>query len=174
MVIPSRPPPAAGAPGIPHDIASMGSEEGLPQCYNGGFYSDPSFATGPDDDGPATYDRRIIRMAVVNCEANAPLSGNEDDVPVIGFVKMFLTQPAEGKGNDKADLWGEVAGVQRPGTSPQATLATARMPAISPSLRLIRRTPVSSRVTATKIVSAMAIGIPSRRRAFRNPNHTGQ
>ena len=42
------------------------------------------------------------------------MNGNKDDVPVIGFVDVFLTQPAEkviGQGQEQANIYGEIMGV---------------------------------------------------------------
>ncbi len=105
-----------GDPGIPDNTnPPPPGEDGAPSCYDGGVYSDPNMAP-PHDDGPLSYDRRIFTLAVVNClqyeiDTGKKLAGNVDDVPVIGFVDVFLTQPAEGKGNDKADIYGEIIGV---------------------------------------------------------------
>ncbi len=100
-------------PGIPNN-APIG-ENGNPTCYSGGQLSDPSMVD-PDDDGPDSIDRRVFTLAAVNClqyevDTGKKLAGNVDNVPVIGFVDFFLTQPAEGTGNDKADIYGEVIGV---------------------------------------------------------------
>ena len=107
-----------GPQGIPDNWNPGIGEDANPGCYGGGTMSDPSMDA--DDTGLDEIDRRIFVLAVINCVEHAPLNGNEDDVPVIGFVKMFLTEPAQGKGNDQADIYGEIAGVIRPGESDAA------------------------------------------------------
>jgi len=75
-------------------------EEGLPQCHATGAHSDPDI------------DRRIIHVAVLNCEeieaSGARMSGRTDPLPVETFVKVFLTEPMQ-KGSNST-LWGEVIG----------------------------------------------------------------
>ncbi len=97
-------------------------ENGNPSCYSGGAgtLTDPIFEDPNDpydDDGSHTIDRRVFTLAVVNCIAEGPLNGNQDNVPTIGYIDVFLTQPAEGQGNDQADIYGEIIGVTQPGTN---------------------------------------------------------
>ena len=93
-----------------------------PQCYTAGTLSDPSYDLNNDpndDDDPAYIDRRVFTLAAVNCRhyeavTGDKLAGNESNVPVVGFIDFFLTQPVEkqsGSGGDKADIYGEVIGV---------------------------------------------------------------
>lgn len=103
---------------IPKHAGENGHIENIPadtparQCYTGGSLSDPSMATNPDDDlqDPAFADRRAISLAVVNCldPAVAPLQGNESNVPIVGFVDLFLTEPSVDKGSEKANIWAEI------------------------------------------------------------------
>ena len=63
------------------EISATGGENGNPQCYGG--------TVAPND----TPDRMLLAIAIVNCLDDGPLNGNEDDVPTIGFAKVFLTEP---------------------------------------------------------------------------------
>lgn len=56
-----------------------GNESGHPQC---------AISQG----NPGVPDRRTFIMAVVNCSLHE-VNGNEDNVPVHGYVRMFLTEP---------------------------------------------------------------------------------
>ncbi|MCZ6839590.1 MAG: hypothetical protein O7G13_09965, partial [Alphaproteobacteria bacterium] len=92
---------------------------GAPQCYTGGTLSDSGFddpTTNADDNDPANIDRRIFTLAVVNClqyeiDSGSALNGNESDVPVIGFIDLFLTEPAVEQGSSKANIYAEVVRV---------------------------------------------------------------
>jgi len=93
-------------------------ENANPSCYTGGTLSDPTLNSDFDD--PLSIDRRKFTLAAVNClqyeaDTGKKLSGNVDNVPVVGFVDVFLTGPAEGSGNDKADIFAEIIGVSPPG-----------------------------------------------------------
>jgi hypothetical protein len=59
-------------------------------------------------------DRRVMPVAVLNCQAG--LSGSH--IPVQSFAKVFLTEPM-GEGTEDV-IWGELAGVLRPGADVQA------------------------------------------------------
>ena len=63
------------------DNSATGGENGNPQCYGG--------PTAPND----IPDRMLLAIAIVNCLDDGPLNGNEDDVPTIGFAKVFLSEP---------------------------------------------------------------------------------
>ena len=43
-------------------------------------------------------------------------------VPVVGFVEVFLTEPAWGQGTEKANIYGEIKGILEPGESEAAHL----------------------------------------------------
>jgi hypothetical protein len=74
-------------------------EQGTPSCAPAGVDS-------------ALRDRRVLIVAVVNCIEQG-IQGNRDDVPVVAFARMFMTEPV-GDGPED-DLYAEVLGVVRPG-----------------------------------------------------------
>jgi hypothetical protein len=61
-------------------------------CYQG-----PNMCMSPYEPGcaDALLDRRELVIAVINCEALG-LNGNEDNVPVAEWYRMFLTEPVGG------------------------------------------------------------------------------
>ncbi len=67
--------------GMIPDNGATGGEDGNPQCYGG--------PVAPND----SPDRMMLAIAIINCLDDGPLNGNEDDVPTIGFGKVFLTEP---------------------------------------------------------------------------------
>jgi len=90
-------------------------EVGYPACYN-----------GPAGTVSNTPDRRIFHGAILNCRAldtsstYGPIQGGSGGaLPVVAFVKFFLTEPVGGdKGNpDEADgdVWAEMVGIDMPG-----------------------------------------------------------
>ncbi|NNE84642.1 MAG: hypothetical protein HKN28_11795 [Alphaproteobacteria bacterium] len=106
-------------PNNPLPNGEKGHVENIPldptrQCYTGGGLSDPSMfdPTDPDQSlqDAAFADRRVISLAVVNCLSPgvAPLNGNESNVPIIGFIDLFLTEPSVDKGSEKANIWAEI------------------------------------------------------------------
>ncbi len=36
--------------------------------------------------------------AVINCTCGAPINGNASDVPVVGFINTFMTEPVSDPG----------------------------------------------------------------------------
>ena len=84
-------------------------EEGLPQCHTHGA-------------SKTVEDRRIIQVAVLNCEAIAAsgvkFQGRSGPLPVEGFVRVFITEPM-GSGEDNV-LRGEVVGLVDPSTDSAA------------------------------------------------------
>src|SRR5688572_5808714 len=63
--------------------APANAENGNPQC---------------NPDHPSDLDRRILYAAVIDCEAYGDLvKGRATDIPVLAFVKMFMTQPMNKK-----------------------------------------------------------------------------
>jgi len=87
--------------------ASKTKEVGTPRC-----------ATAAPDTAP---DRRVIPVAVLQCQAlqqHYDLNGNSGPVPASGFVKVFLTEPAQ---NGQEDIiWGELIGMVLKGVDPYA------------------------------------------------------
>ncbi|HEX2561501.1 Tad domain-containing protein [Phenylobacterium sp.] len=99
---------------IPGEYNPTGSgpntqEKGGPRCFSGTI--------------PAGPDRRIIPVAVLNCqalEAQYGLNGNSNPpLPAIGFAKVFLTEPM-GSGSDDI-IWGELVGMLQKGVDPWST-----------------------------------------------------
>jgi Flp pilus assembly protein TadG len=86
------------------DNSATGGENGNAQCNTNGV-SD-------------AVDRRIIYAAVVNCTDVGLSGGSDPTVPVLSFVKMFMTQPMT-KGNDDEDdtLFVELVDIVKPGTA---------------------------------------------------------
>lgn len=74
-------------------LPSGKAETGLPQC---------SAARSTDTD------RRVLTVAGVDCSANA-IQGSANNIPVTEFVRMFITEPAGGSGNN-FDIYAEVIG----------------------------------------------------------------
>ena len=79
--------------------SSATGENGHPMEYGGSAAPDPN--------------RRIIYVAVINCLEQGPLNGDEKDVPVLAWAKMFLTHAAEG--NSEQTLYAEIVGILEPG-----------------------------------------------------------
>ena len=93
----------------------LGGEVGYPACYN-----------GPSGSISSTPDRRIFHAAVLNCRAldtsveYGPIrGGSSNELPVVAFVKFFLTELVGGdKTNTSAadgDVWAEMVGIDMPG-----------------------------------------------------------
>jgi hypothetical protein len=83
------------------------TESGAPTCYKGGLV--------PTTQGP---ERRLLNAAVIDCGNNAglPNNGLVEDVPVLEFVQLFMTEPAElVHGDNDVFLWVEEVQVLRPG-----------------------------------------------------------
>jgi Flp pilus assembly protein TadG len=75
-----------------------------------GNFSDPSL--DGDDKGPDEIDRRVLVLAAVNCREHGPLHGAQPDgIPTIGFVEVFLTEPATQGGPESLHVWGEIKGI---------------------------------------------------------------
>jgi Flp pilus assembly protein TadG len=92
-----------------------GGEVGYPACYNG----DATTITN-------TPDRRIFHGAVLNCRAldtsstYGPIQGgNSPPLPVVAFVRYFLTEAVGGDKTDTSqadgDVWAEMVGIDMPG-----------------------------------------------------------
>jgi hypothetical protein len=76
--------------------ADPNGEQGTPSCAPAGHDS-------------VLRDRRVLIVAVVNCVEQA-IQGNRDNVPVVAFARMFMTEPTVG-----GDLYAEMLGVLQPG-----------------------------------------------------------
>lgn len=81
------------------------TERGAPACYSGGGLSD-------------TPDRRILYVAVLNCQALAAQGlltpGNSSgSLPVEAFARVFLTEPVET--GQESTIYGEFNGIVEPG-----------------------------------------------------------
>ncbi len=74
-------------------------EDGAPSCAASGY------------DNPL-LDRRVLIVAVINCLEH-DVHGNTDDVPVVAFAEMFMTEPVGGP--PEHDLYAEMLGVLEPG-----------------------------------------------------------
>jgi hypothetical protein len=83
------------------DAWDLGGERGSPQCAAAGI------------DNPLR-DRRVLIGAVINCREHG-IRGRTDDVPVIAFAEMFLTEPVGMDGASTDDIWIEMIGVVEPG-----------------------------------------------------------
>ncbi len=83
------------------------TESGAPICYKDGLT--------PTNQGSS---RRLLNAAVIDCSNSAglPNGGLVEDVPVLEFVQLFMTEPAELSNNKKVmTLWVEEVQVLRPG-----------------------------------------------------------
>jgi len=97
----------ADAPSFDRSLQKVTSDEsGGPTCYRGG--------ASPTPEEP---DRRLLNVAVINCDPGAglPISGLVDDVPVLDFVQLFMTEPAElSPGGNVVSIWTEEVQSLRP------------------------------------------------------------
>jgi hypothetical protein len=89
--------------GLIADTSPIG-ENGVAQC-----------SSSPTNDNP---DRRILNIAVINCNSNLPPAlplggGNQTDVPIAAFARMFLTKPVDGA---QDDISAEILALAAPGT----------------------------------------------------------
>lgn len=83
------------------DNTPIGGEDGNPQCYAG---DTSDIGKGPD--------RRVLYLAVINCEEHN-IQGREEDVPTVAFLKTFLTEPVgdeSSPGATDSDIYLEVVG----------------------------------------------------------------
>jgi hypothetical protein len=78
---------------------SPGGESGAPACYGGGVLSD-------------IPDRRVLYSAIINCQSLGLAGGNQSNVPVAAFGKLFLTLPLQ---RSQTDLYVELIGLVGPG-----------------------------------------------------------
>jgi len=87
--------------GLIPDKSGSGGEDGNPSCAPSGI------------DNPLR-DRREMVVAVINCLEHE-VQGSTDDVPVVAFARMFLTEPVGTEASNEDDLWVEMLGVAEPG-----------------------------------------------------------
>jgi hypothetical protein len=72
-----------------------------------------STPSGPPPCAPAPEldpDRRTLVMAVINCRAHGVAGNSVRNIPVLKFIKVFMTEPA-----DSGDLWVETLEELEPG-----------------------------------------------------------
>jgi hypothetical protein len=97
----------ADAPSFDRSLQKVTSEEtGGPTCFGGGAV--------PTSE---TSDRRLLNVAVINCDPGAglPISGLVSDVPVLDFVQLFMTEPAElSPSGNVVSIWTEEVQSLRP------------------------------------------------------------
>lgn len=75
------------------------TETGAPICYENGLVTTTQ-----------TAERRLLNAAVIDCgpDQGLPIRGLVEDVPVLTFVQLFLTEPAElSNGNNIVSIWAE-------------------------------------------------------------------
>ena len=77
---------------------SPGGESGAPACYSGGSLFD-------------IPDRRVLYSAIINCQSLGLVGGNQSNVPVAAFAKLFLTLPLQ---RSQTDLYVELVGLVKP------------------------------------------------------------
>ena len=114
--------PLSNSPGVPRPPAAGGAaiENGLSCLYNapGADPADPAYpefsdpSLDADNEGLDEIDRRLLRLAAVNCIEHGPLTGaTPEGIPVEGHVEVFLTEPTTKNGNEGLRVWGELKGV---------------------------------------------------------------
>jgi Flp pilus assembly protein TadG len=62
---------------------------------------------------PASIDRRVLYVAVINCQALGLGGGSQNNVPVAAFGKIFMSKPVDGP---TGDILGEIVELAGPGT----------------------------------------------------------
>jgi hypothetical protein len=77
---------------------SPAGESGAPACYTGGSLFD-------------IPDRRVVYSAIINCQSLGLVGGNQSNVPVAAFAKLFLTLPLQ---RSQTDLYVELVGLVKP------------------------------------------------------------
>lgn len=97
----------AAAPSFDRMLQKITSDEtGAPICYRGGI--DPT---------PEEPDRRLLNVAVIDCGpgSGVPNTGLIQGVPVLDFVQLFMTEPAElSPSGNVVSLWAEEVQGLRP------------------------------------------------------------
>ncbi len=77
-----------------NSLASPAGEDGNAICHND--------ATSANDQP----DRRTMVFAVINCLCNT-IRGNESDVPVVGWMRTFMTEPVSKPGGGSMEYYFE-------------------------------------------------------------------
>ncbi len=97
----------AAAPSFDRILQKTTSDEtGAPICYLGG--------ASPTPEEP---ERRLLNVAVIDCSSGSglPNSGLVEDVPVLDYVQLFMTEPAElSPSGNVVSLWAEEVQSLRP------------------------------------------------------------
>jgi hypothetical protein len=124
---------AANHPGVSYPSGSLGSTPTRYAVYryeiDNALIPNKSGGSG-ENGGPIcssqtpintpNRDRRTLIMSVVNCKASG-LHGSQSNVPVVAYVKMFVTEPMglDASGGTSSgnvnNIYGEVEGVIKPG-----------------------------------------------------------
>jgi len=88
------------APSFDRSLQKLTSlETGAPTCHRGGVVPTTE-----------TADRRLLHAAVIDCSPGSglPIRGLVEEVPVLEFVQLFMTEPAElSPGGNVVSLWAE-------------------------------------------------------------------
>ena len=56
----------------------------------------------------------MLTVAIINCREH-DIRGQRDDIPVIAFARMFITEPVGYESGSEDDLYVEMLGVAEPG-----------------------------------------------------------
>lgn len=97
----------AAAPSFDRILQKVTSEEtGAPTCHQGGLVPTSEDA-----------ERRLLNVAVINCDPGSglPIRGLVENVPVLDYVQLFMTEPAElSPSGNVVSLWTEEVQSLRP------------------------------------------------------------
>jgi Flp pilus assembly protein TadG len=107
-------------------------ENGHPTTYTGGVLP-PSCPAAPNvndsncdtpEEVLANYDRRLMVIAVVNCqEHQALLGGAATGIPVSSYAQVFVTEPMkDDNGNSNKEVWAEMVSPVAPGSLLEAAV----------------------------------------------------
>ncbi len=99
----------AAAPSASRALQKLTSDEsGAATCHQNGGVPTPEDA-----------DRRLLNVAVINCgpQSGLPIRGLVEGVPVLDYVQLFMTEPAElSPSGNVTSLWVEEVQSLRPGS----------------------------------------------------------
>ncbi|MGH6705604.1 MAG: pilus assembly protein TadG-related protein, partial [Sphingomicrobium sp.] len=90
---------------------------GATKVAKGAAFCSPALADGGPGTvpGPSTPDRRLINVAVVNCEDEG-VNGNSTAVQTVGWLEAFLVEPSIARArNGRGDVYVEVVGASTTG-----------------------------------------------------------